>query len=166
MTQDQDLILANPEAERLTLDVEGVTARLDRVMGELDRRRHHAFDTMHLTDRLRRHAWTIFGAAALAGGGVAVALIVRQRTKRTPARRVAAAWKTTWKTVRKTARKTARAKWSDVVPVRITFGAADKEPPGAKPSSLLVKVAFAFASGAAGVLGRRLTEAWAGQRRL
>jgi hypothetical protein len=71
---------AEPDPAVLQRDVENIRSDLDRLVGELDHRRHELFD---LRLQLRRHALPIgLAAAALVVGGGAVALLLVRRRRR------------------------------------------------------------------------------------
>jgi len=126
----------NNELTLLEADIDESKNRLERVMGELDRRRHRSFV---LKELLRRHkVWV--GVAAVATGGVLTAVLVHQARKKS--RRESLRWRS---------------------PIQISFrrDARGRSSPAAepvRPLRALLKVLFAFTTGAAPVVGRYLAE--------
>jgi hypothetical protein len=82
--------VAPPPAEKaaeLEKEIEGIRGKLDGMVGELDRRRHHLFD---VKAQLRRHAVPLvaIGVALLgiAGGGIALGVARRRKRARVGSR--------------------------------------------------------------------------------
>jgi len=84
------------ESDRLRTDIDATHRRLERLLGELDRRRREALD---LKLQMRRHpvAFAVGGALVLAavGGGTSLAIMRMQRRRRrrhSPAARLHHLW--------------------------------------------------------------------------
>lgn len=134
---DGESVSPAAKADLLVEDVERIRGNLDRLVGELDRRRHRAFD-LGLQLRRYRLPLLIGAASVLAAGGGGIALAVHRRRQRQ--------------------RLSARAQRLQRALARMVERPDRVAPP---ERGIAGKLLMAAAGAAAAVLARKLTErAW------